>query len=273
MKNNILIIALVVLVGLLSGILLLVGIGQAVNVAVSPISAQLAEISSSVKALQQKLDSGAGQGSLSAQLAALDKKLEGLNNGAAPRQAQPPQPPSEDFNKVYTIPVGTTPVAGLKSAPITIVEFSDLQCPFCARFYPAVKEVMKAYPDKINMMVKNFPLPFHPNARPAAKLALAANLQGKYFEMVELLLSNGGDVSDAKIKEYADALKLDLKKLTADYKDKDAEWEKIIEADLQLGSEVDVRGTPTFYINGKKTMARDLNGYKAEIEKILAEKR
>ena len=91
-----------------------------------------------------------------------------------------------------------------------MVEFSDFQCPFCARFYSVVKDVLAAYPDKVRVIVKNFPLPFHPNARPAAKLAMAANEQGKFQGMMESLLANGGDVSDAKIKEYAKKLGVEL---------------------------------------------------------------
>jgi protein-disulfide isomerase len=152
------------------------------------------------------------------------------------------------------------------------VQFTDLQCPFCSRFYPPIKEILKAYPDKVRFMVKNFPLSFHSNARPAAKVALAAAEQGKYIEMVELLLVNGADVSEGKLKEYAEKLNIDLGKLNANLKANDAQYEQQIQDETNLGAQVDVRGTPTFYINGKKTMARDFNGFKSEIDKILAEK-
>ncbi len=141
------------------------------------------------------------------------------------------------MNKVYTIDPGVSSILGKKNAPVTIVEFSDFQCPFCARFYPVIKDVLAAYPDKVRVIIKNFPLPFHPNARPAAKLAMAANEQGKFQGMMEALLANGGDVSDAKIKEYAKNLGLDYNKLMADYKNKDAQWEKQIQDDMQLGAE------------------------------------
>ena len=143
--------------------------------------------------------------------------------------------PPEDMNKVYNIPVGVSSILGNKNAPVTITEFSDFQCPFCARFYPAIKDVLAAYPDKVRVVIKNFPLPFHPNARPAAKLAMAANEQGKFQGMMESLLANGGDVSDDKVKEYAKNLGLDYNKLMADYKNKDAQWEKQIQDDMQLG--------------------------------------
>jgi len=131
---------------------------------------------------------------------------------------------------------------------------------------------LAAYPDKVRVIIKNFPLPFHPNARPAAKLALAANEQGKYQQMMQSLLENGGDVSDAKIKEYAQKIGLNYNKLMADYKNKDAQWEKQIQDDMQLVQSSDVRGTPTFFLNGHKTQARDDSSLKAEIDKILAGK-
>ena len=166
----------------------------------------------------------------------------------------------------------STQAEGKKNAPVTIVQFTDLQCPFCARFYPPVKEVLKAYPDKVRFIVKNFPLNFHPNALPAAKLALAAHEQGKYFQMLELLLQNGADVSEEKVKTYAKELKLNYDQLTGDLKAKDADYQKRIDADVALAGQSDVMGTPTFFINGKKTMARDFNSYKQEIDKILAGK-
>ncbi len=174
----------------------------------------------------------------------------------------------EDFKKAHQIDIGASPVKGPKNAAVTIVEFVDLQCPFCAKFYSVTNEVLKAYPYKVNFVIKNFPLSFHPNARPAAKLALAANEQGKYFEMVELLLQNKAEVNESRIKEYAKKLRLNTKRLIKDYKEKDARWEEQIKADIKLGQQVDVRGTPTFYVNGRKTQARDFAAFKSEIDLI-----
>ena len=274
MKSNILVVFLVVLIGVLSGVALLVGINNTVQVAMAPLAAQLNQMEASQRLIVQKLNTPAGDTQILNRLSAIENQLVALQNkivSGAPTP-MPPQPPQEDFNKVYNVDVGSSPINGKKDAPITIVKFTDLQCPFCVRFYSPIKEVLKAYPDKVKLVIKNFPLSFHPNARPAAKLALAANEQGKYFDMVDLLLQNGADVSDAKVKEYAKELKLNYGKLTGDWKNKDAEYEKRISDDLALGEQVDVRGTPTFFINGKKTMARDFNGYKTEIDKLLANK-
>ena len=262
MKNNIILVLLVVLIGVLSGLGLLFGVSNAVQVAVAP----LVEKAGQVVGKQQDIDRKMGV--LNDRLMAMEKRLD----VPPPPQQNPPQPPQEDLNKVYDIPVGNSIVVGKKDAPVTIVQFTDLQCPFCSRFYAPVKEALKAYPDQVRLIIKDFPLSFHPHARPAAKVALAAAEQGKYIEMIELLLANGADVSESKVKEYAQTLGIDYSKLTADLIAKETQYEQQITDDINLGSQVDVRGTPTFYINGKKTMARDFNGFKSEIDSILGEK-
>jgi protein-disulfide isomerase len=183
--------------------------------------------------------------------------------------APPPRPPAEDPNKVYDIDVAHTPVAGNKNAPITLVEFVDFQCPFCARFHPPMVEAANAFPKKVNYMIKNFPLSFHPQAKSAAKAAFAAGEQGKYMEMADALLTNGSNLTEELYEQLAKDLGLNVKKFLKDYKEKDDQWEDYIQEDMALGGRVDVRGTPTFFINGKKTRARDAASFKREIEQIL----
>lgn len=176
-------------------------------------------------------------------------------------------PPAPD--KQYDIPVGSSYVRGDKNAPITIVEFVDFQCPFCARFHEPILSVLKAYPNQVKYILKNYPLSFHPQARPAAKAALAAGEQGKYWEMSDLILDNNRELTEEKFQEYAKQLGLNVDKFLKDYKDRDAEWEKIIDGDMALGDQVDVEGTPTFYLNGRKTMARNFEQFKQEIDQFL----
>ena len=272
-KNNLVVILLVVLIGVITGVGFLIGIGNAVGVALNPLNTRLAAIESEQRNIESKLSAVGNQGNTAKPLANIQKELaqirDKINTNVAP---QPQQPPSEDMNKVYNIPVGVSSVLGKNDAPVTIVEFSDFQCPFCGRFYSLIKDVLAAYPNQVRVVIKNFPLPFHPNARPAAKLAMAANEQGKFQGMMEALLTNGGNVSDDKVKEYAKSLGLNYNKLMADYKNKDAQWEKQIQDDMQLATSVDVRGTPTFYLNGRKTNARDIASAKAQIDPILARK-
>ncbi|MBF0522203.1 MAG: thioredoxin domain-containing protein [Candidatus Omnitrophica bacterium] len=189
------------------------------------------------------------------------------------RPNQEPQMPSEDFTKAYDIPVDHSVIRGKKDAPITITEFLDFQCPFCSRSFSLMLEVLKAYPDKVNYVLKHYPLSFHPNAKPASKAALAAGEQGKYNEMVELLLKNAAELSDAKYKDLAKELGLNVDKFDQDLKNKDAQYEQYISQDMELGNKVDVRGTPTFFLNGKKTKARSLDSFKKEIDEILNNKK
>jgi protein-disulfide isomerase len=216
--------------------------------------------------------SGGSDPDLQKRVAELERKVDGLLAALKAAQqggAQGQQPAGDEYTKVHQIPVAHSYVKGKKDAPVTIVEFVDFQCPFCARFHPVVEEVLKEYPEKVNVMIKNFPLNFHQQARPAAKAALAAGEQGKYWEMVNLLMENSRTLTDEKFTELAGSLGLNVEKFNQDYKNKDADWEKIINADFALGQSVDVKGTPTFYINGRKTMSRDINSFKNEINALL----
>ena len=121
--------------------------------------------------------------------------------------------------------------------------------------------------------MKNFPLNFHPQARPAAKAAFAALEQGKYYEMADMILENARELNDAKYKEFAEKLGLDVAQFEKDLKEKDAAYEAMIQKDMELGDKVDVRGTPTFYLNNKKTMARSVETFKKEIDEILNNKK
>ncbi len=234
-----------------------------------------------LKNLEQKLSvPGAGGADMSAILSALQdlqkrvaiveaKLAAGPNPFGGGQDRAQQGPPPEDYTKVYDIEEANSPIRGKKDAPVTIVEFVDFQCPFCSRFHSTVNQVMEAYPNDVRYILKNYPLSFHPQARPAAKAAFAAGEQGKYWEMVELILEDNSGLSEEKYKVYAEKLGLNLNKFSKDITDKDAQWEEWIEADMALGERSDVQGTPTFYLNGRKTMSRDLNAFKSEIDAIL----
>ena len=200
------------------------------------------------------------------------KFLVGLLQGGAQGGAggRPAGPPPEDLTKVYTIDAGTSPVRGKANAPITIVEFVDFQCPFCSRFYSPAVEAVNKYPDQVKLIIKNFPLSFHPQAVPSAKAALAANEQGKYWEMVDDLLGDNKDLSAQRIEATAKKIGLNVDKFKKDLADNDAKYQKVLDDDAALGESVDVQGTPTFFLNGRKTNARDFNGFKKEIDAILS---
>ena len=247
---------------------------------------QQAAILDGQRVIQKQLaDGGSGDnaaaGSVEQRLAALEKQVAMLSavlkNVQAPGQGRQaaqarPAPPPEDLTTVYDLEIGHSPIKGKKDAPVTIVEFMDFQCPYCSRFHPVIDEVLEAYPDQVRYVLKNFPLSFHPNARPAAKAAFAAGEQGKYYEMVNLLLDNSRELSEEKFAELAQQLGLNVEQFKADYKNNDAKYEAWIKADMDLAQKVGVRGTPTFYLQGRKTVARDLASYKKEIDKALSEK-
>ncbi|VAX37847.1 hypothetical protein MNBD_UNCLBAC01-1671 [hydrothermal vent metagenome] len=280
MEKRIFMIVLVVALGVLVGVKIVSK--QAKAPILQTLIEQQSKILESQKHVQQMMqrDSGEDNGgsmseilqrqkNLEGRIAVLEQKLKGQVAPSAPvRQA----PPAEDFSKKHDIPVDHSPVYGNKNAPVTIVEFVDFQCPFCARFHKPMAKAIQEYPNKVNYMIKNFPLGFHAQAKPAAKAAFAAGEQGKYWEMAEALLKNGSVLNDEKFEEIARDIGLDVKKFQKDYKEKDAQWEEYITKDMSLGSKVGVRGTPTFYINGRKTTARDVASWKQAIEASLKEK-
>ncbi len=259
---------------------IIIGVALAVQRTTNPvIIEQLSGIARSLKNIEKLTEIADSLKTIENRVSTMETQTNAIVNEMkrfqlpSPRiaQQQPPQPPSEDFSKVYDLDVSHARIRGNKNAVVTIVEFVDFQCPFCQRFHPMVTEALKAYPKDVNYVLRNYPLPFHPQAKPAAKAALAAAEQGKYFEMADALLQGGADLNEGKFQELAKNLGLNVSKFMKDYKEKDAQWEDVIQKDMTLAAQVDVRGTPTYYINGHKTMARDFNSYKTEIDKILNE--
>jgi len=207
----------------------------------------------------------------------IEKRLQNIEKQGKDLQAaikklkSPPgeEREEEDYLKIHEINIDNSPLLGKKEAPVTIVEFIDIQCPFCARFHPLVLEAVNAFPDKVKAVVKNYPLPFHQQAIPAAKAALAAGEQGKYWEMLDGLLKNSSNLNEKEFNTLAKNLGLNMKKFQKDLKDNDAQWQEHIQKDISLGNRVEVRGTPTIYINGRKTKARSIDSLKSEIEAVL----
>jgi protein-disulfide isomerase len=134
------------------------------------------------------------------------------SGGAAARPAG--APPSDV--SVYKVPVEESAVKGPATALITLVEFSDYQCPFCSRGHNTVLELEKQYEGKIRVVMKQHPLDFHPNAKPAALAALAAGEQGKYWDMHNKLFANQQALGDATYEQYAKELGLNVEKWKAD---------------------------------------------------------
>ncbi len=199
------------------------------------------------------------------------QRLTAIEEGQ--KKLQPPARAAraeEDFDKAYTIAVAGSPVRGKADAVVTIVEFSDFQCPFCARSNPIVDGVLAKYPDKVNYVYKHFPLAFHAAARPAAIASIAAQEQGKFWEMHEVLFANQASLDASKLESYAKQAGLDVARFKKDLETKKAEYEKRVDAEFALGQSVDVRGTPTLYVGGKKVRVRTVEGMSAMVDEKLA---
>ena len=144
-------------------------------------------------------------------------------------------------------------VLGKKDAPVTIVEFSDYECPFCARFHTQTfGELKKQYIDtgKVKFVMRDFPLSFHANAQKAAEAAECAGKQGKYWEMYEKLLTEGVAGGVAGFKQYAKAIKVKDQKAFDGCLD-GGETASEIRKDFSDGQRAGVQGTPAFFVNGQ----------------------
>jgi predicted DsbA family dithiol-disulfide isomerase len=138
---------------------------------------------------------------------------------------------------------------GDSKAPVTIVEFSDFQCPFCSRAEETVKKVLEDYKGKVRLYYRDYPLPFHDKAQKASEAALCAADQGKYWEMHGKLFANQSALAVPQLKEHAKGLGLDAGRF-----DKcldSGEKAKMVEASKKAGDQAGVNGTPAFFINGR----------------------
>jgi protein-disulfide isomerase len=205
------------------------------------------------------------QGEILERIAKLEENQEKALEARPAARRRPP----EDFDRVYQIEIGDSPVRGNPDAPITIVEFSDFQCPFCARSAPVLKEVQERYGDKVRIVYKHFPLDFHKAARPAAIASVAAQEQGKFWEMHDVLFANTSALQAGQMEAYAEKAGLDVERFRADYQSKRAEYDQRVGKEYQEGVKARVRGTPTLYINGKKVRDRSVDGMSAMIDEAL----
>lgn len=147
-------------------------------------------------------------------------------------------------------------IRGTQGAKVTLVQFADFQCPACGAYEPIVRKVMEDNKGAVQLVFRHFPLTqIHQNALLAAKAAEAAGLQGKFWEMHDILFDKQAEWSKALnskeiITGYAKALKLDMKKFESDMASQDVENK--IRAEYTEGTRLGVQGTPTFFVNGKQ---------------------
>jgi protein-disulfide isomerase len=191
----------------------------------------------------------------------------------APRPERQPEP---IVTGRAAVDLSTAPALGPEDAPVTLVEFTDFECPFCSRGNTTIHQLMDANPGKIRLYFRHYPLPFHQNAKLAHQAAEAAKIQGidKFWAMYDLLFANQRKADKTtgldrdSILGYAQQIGLDMAKFQADL-DSDAVI-KIVEADIQAGSAAGVNGTPHFLLNGTELSgAQPLPAFQAALDKEL----
>jgi protein-disulfide isomerase len=169
----------------------------------------------------------------------------------------------------YTQRVSTDddPARGPQSAPVTVVMFTDFQCPACSGTHPVLAEVLKQYGARVRLVVRDFPLPQHQWARKAAEAANAANAQGKFFEYVEVLYRNQQALDVASLKKYAGDLGLDRARFDADLES--GKYAAEIEHDIADGKLYGIAATPTIFVNGVRLLDLGERAMKAAIDRAL----
>lgn len=140
------------------------------------------------------------------------------------------------------------PALGPADAPVTIVEFSDFNCPFCQRVNPTLKALRERYPDQVRIVFRHFPLGMHPRARPIAEASVCAAEQDRFWEFHDLVFDDGGPLDDAQIRETAEAAGVELAAFDACLSDGRAE--AVVERDMEAARALGVTGTPAFFVNG-----------------------
>lgn len=171
----------------------------------------------------------------------------------------------------------TDRINGTATSTVTLLEFSDFQCPACGEYFPVIEDLISEYKGQVALVYKNFPLPQHKNARVAAYAAEAAGRQGKFFEMYRLLFSNQEKWAELAsplpiIEGFAASLGLNMEQFKKD--STSAEVKSKIDADLALGQASQVLGTPTFFLEGVKIASpNSYQDFKNVIDAAIAKKK
>jgi protein-disulfide isomerase len=178
-------------------------------------------------------------------------KTEAAAVAAAKASQYAKTPEGKLLEKAVNIPTANAPSVGPANARITLVEFSDFQCPFCYKAVANLSSLLKAYPTQLKLIFKQFPLvESHPEAAISAAAALAAHHQGKFWQMHDIMFANHGNLSRKAILGWAAGLGLDMVRFTADLDSPGIK--QAVQRDQEDGSRAGVDSTPTVFINGQK---------------------
>jgi protein-disulfide isomerase len=194
---------------------------------------------------------------------------EAVKSAAAPRAQAAAATGRPDPAQRYSVSTDGSPAVGPANAQVSVVAFSDFQCPFCSRAVPTLEQVEKKYGDRVRIVFKHLPLSMHPKAPAAHAAAEAAHRQGKFWEMHDLIFGNQREMSPERYVQYATELGLDVDKFKKDVES--AEVKKRIDDDTSEASRLNVRGTPAFFINGRYLSgAQPFETFKQRIDEELA---
>jgi protein-disulfide isomerase len=165
---------------------------------------------------------------------------------------------------VFSISTTDQPSLGKPDAPVTIIAFTDYQCPSCAAMHPQLERLVKEYGDKVRLVTRDFPLSQHTEAFKAAEAAEAARDQGKYWEYIQILLRNQSALTVDKLKGYASELALDRTRFDSALDS--GKFAESVQRDIEDGMRLGINGTPTIFINGRRVSAKDYDELKASVD-------
>jgi protein-disulfide isomerase len=202
-------------------------------------------------------------------------KLTQENKAAQPAQSaqdnKPDQPPPQDDKTVWKVPVESSPIQGNKDAPVTLVLFSDFQCPFCKRVEDTLAQLSKDYDKKLRIVWKDRPLPFHNRAMPAAEMCREARKQkgdAGFWACHKRLFEGNPKLEDADLEGYAKELGLNWAQVKDAIEKK--KYEKEINEDIALADQLKASGTPHMFINGRRLVgAQPIDKFKSIIDEEI----
>jgi protein-disulfide isomerase len=172
-----------------------------------------------------------------------------VRRGKLPAQIEAAFHARFDPDRVQSIPIGNAQMRGARQPTVTIVEWADYQCPACGAAAPRLDAAMKAHPNDVRVVFKHYPLASHPLADGAARAAVAAAKQGKFWVMHDLMYKNQDKLDEHGLKELAVEAGLDLATFIQDSRDEATR--QVIMADMREADRLGLRGTPMVYINGR----------------------
>jgi protein-disulfide isomerase len=192
-------------------------------------------------------------------------------NWKEPVAEPPPEEEKEDTTTVWAVPVGASPVLGKASALVTIVEFSDFQCPYCKAAEATMKEIARAYGDKVRLVWKDEPLPFHPRALPAAEVAREARAEkgdAGFWAAHDAIFKAAPDLEDDDLLKLAAGLGLDKGRVASAIHAR--RFAAQIQTDEDAAEDVHADGTPHFFINGRRLAgAQPFEAFKSIIDEEI----